>query len=63
LSLSWPFLTPSLQVATPQDPETQEALWQSAAVLHFFPSAQRFEQLPPQSTSVSVPSFTKFAQA
>src|SRR5262245_9592677 len=57
-SVSPPFCTMSVQVAATQTRLRQVALWQSLAILHICPLAQALpcdEQLPPQSTSVSLP--------
>jgi len=66
LSVSVPFLTPSLHAGGEQtcDPE-QTPLWQSPATKHPSPS-EHFdvvEHVPPQSTSVSVPFLTPSLQA
>ncbi len=56
--VSWPFCTPSLQVAGEQvwvGPHTWST--QSVSTRHFFPSAQPAHTPPPQSTSVSLPSW------
>jgi hypothetical protein len=47
---------PSVQLAARQIPLGQLAVVQSAPVAHFSPTGH-LEQLPPQSTSVSLPFF------
>jgi hypothetical protein len=52
-SLSAPFVTLSLQVATRHVPPVQTPLEQSTAPRHALPSGQRLQALPPQSVSLS----------
>jgi hypothetical protein len=57
-SVSFPFLTPSVQEAVTHLPPEHLPLpgnTQSVFALQFLPTAQVGPQLPPQSTSVSVP--------
>jgi hypothetical protein len=58
-----PFFTPSVQLGVAQRPPLQVMFAQSLGVLHFFPVAHRVIQLPPQSTSDSVPSTTPLEHA
>jgi hypothetical protein len=58
---SVPFSTPSLQSGAWHDPEVQTRLVQSVVRLQVEPGAQG-GQLPPQSVSVSVPSFVPLVQ-
>jgi hypothetical protein len=63
--VSLPFFTPSMQVGAWQVPGVplQTLSWQSLPALHFLPSPHRAQvSLPPQSTSVSLPSRTPSAQ-
>jgi hypothetical protein len=64
MSVSVPLRTLSPQVAVWQVPPVHTPLEQSAAPAHFLPSAHVLAgaQLPPQSTSVSVPFFTVSVQ-
>ena len=55
MSVSLPFLMPSLQLAAEQTSPVQTPLWQSAGVTQRCPCAQRSGQLAPQSTSLSCP--------
>jgi hypothetical protein len=56
LSLSVPFFELSVQLGAAQEPLLQTLLRQSLATLHFLLLAHLSGQLPPQSTSVSMPS-------
>src|SRR5437016_4791201 len=56
-SVSWPFLSTSVQEGTSHLLLVQLLLWQSAPRMQLLPSAHWLGQVPPQSTSVSVPFF------
>src|SRR5690606_8521683 len=61
-SISPPFFTRSVQLASAQVPLLQIVLAQSAPFAHFFPASQGAHSAPPQSTSVSVPLRTSSTQ-
>jgi hypothetical protein len=54
VSVSVPFLVPSLQLLAWQKPPVHTAVWQSVFTEQCLPAAQSAAQLPPQSTSVSL---------
>jgi hypothetical protein len=61
VSVSAPFLTPSVQLEAWQTPLAQTPVVQSPPALHDEPMPQR-GQVPPQSVSVSVPFWTPSLQ-
>jgi hypothetical protein len=65
MSVSVPFLMPSVQLAARHEPPIHTPLSQSPAAVQLRPAAQRGqpEVAPPQSRSVSLPFFTKSAQS
>src|SRR5262245_19676788 len=62
ISVSPPLRTPSLQVASAQDPCTQLREAQSVPATQPWPVSQLGQPLPPQSTPVSVPFFMPSVQ-
>jgi predicted component of type VI protein secretion system len=62
VSVSFPFLTPSVQVATVQMLPTQFPELQSACTRHALPAAHVEQVGPPQSVSVSFPFLTPSVQ-
>jgi hypothetical protein len=60
-SVSAPFRTPSLQVASAQALPVHTPLEQSVVSVHACPAPQVAHAAPPQSMSVSVPFFTPSA--
>jgi hypothetical protein len=62
MSVSFPFLTVSVQVGGAQTWPMHTRLVQSVANRHPWPGAQGGHVPPPQSTSVSLPSWVPFEQ-
>jgi hypothetical protein len=62
MSVSVPFLKPSVQPAFAHTLPLQNVVVQSLPRLHALPTAHLVVQLPPQSTSVSLPFLTRSVQ-